>query len=204
MGNEANGSVTGVAVGASANGSTAGAAVGFAANGSDYGAAVGRDANGSTEGAAVGHWAYGDNYGTAMGYASDGYFSGVAVGRQANGMNTNVAIGAYATAGGGTERIAIGLNVANDMDYTARIRGTLCLDGAASETIYWRSTFGYGDWNAKAFTIDHPLDPANKVLRHFCLEGPQVWNVYAGNAQLVNGQAVVELPEYYSALNLVG
>jgi hypothetical protein len=28
--------------------------------------------------------------------------------------------------------------------------------------------------------------------------------VYAGNAQLVNGQAVVQLPDYYSALNLVG
>ena len=57
---------------------------------------------------------------------------------------------------------------------------------------------------ASKLPIDHPLDPENKVLRHFCLEGPQVWNVYAGNAQLVNGQAVVQLPDYYSALNLVG
>jgi len=36
------------------------------------------------------------------------------------------------------------------------------------------------------------------------MEGPDVWNVYAGNAQLVNGFAVVQLPDYYSALNLVG
>lgn len=43
-----------------------------------------------------------------------------------------------------------------------------------------------------------------KVLRHFCMEGPQVWNVYAGNAELVHGRAVIELPDYYTALNKAG
>jgi hypothetical protein len=31
-----------------------------------------------------------------------------------------------------------------------------------------------------------------------------VWNVYAGNAVLAGGTAVVELPAYYSALNRAG
>jgi hypothetical protein len=114
-----------------------------------------------------------------------------------------VAIGYQANAQGGTERIAIGHNVTNEYDRSARIRGTLYLDGGTG--IVYRSTFGEGNWiSAKAFTIDHPLDPQNKILRHFCLEGPQVWNVYAGNVQLVNGRAVVQLPDYYCALNLVG
>ncbi|MBI2440848.1 MAG: hypothetical protein HYV35_05690 [Lentisphaerae bacterium] len=93
-------------------------------------------------------------------------------------------------------------NVTNDRNYTARIRGDLYLDGGTN--IWTNSNFGSSVWGIKAFTIDHPLDPENKILRHYCLEGPQVWNVYAGNVQLVNGQAVVELPDYYSALNLVG
>ena len=56
----------------------------------------------------------------------------------------------------------------------------------------------------KAFTIDHPLDPQNKVLRHYCLEAPEVWNVYKGNVMLKEGKATVTLPEYYDRLNLVG
>lgn len=59
-------------------------------------------------------------------------------------------------------------------------------------------------YTTKAFTIDHPVDPVNKVLRHFCMEGPQVWNVYAGNAKLRNGRAIVYLPDYYTKLNKVG
>ena len=50
--------------------------------------------------------------------------------------------------------------------------------------------------------IDHPLDPCGKVLRHACLEGPVVQNVYNGTAVLdQNGEAVVKLPDYFEALN---
>jgi len=93
--------------------------------------------------------------------------------------------------------------VTNANDNSVALRGDLYLDGGSS--IYTNvGGFGSSDWGVKAFMIDHPLDPENKILRHFCMEGPQVWNVYAGNVQLVNGFAVVELPDYYSALNLVG
>jgi hypothetical protein len=177
VGRDANGAVVGVAMGSCATGNYWGVAVGDSANGSDNGTAVGKSANG--------------NY-----YA-------VAVGRYANAYNGGVVMGAYANAQGGNEKIAIGNYVTNDIPNSVRIRGTLYLDGGTG--IVYRSNFGEGTtWTTKAFEIDHPLDPQNKILRHFCLEGPQVWNVYAGNVQLVNGQAVVQLPDYYSALNLVG
>jgi hypothetical protein len=30
----------------------------------------------------------------------------------------------------------------------------------------------------KAFIIDHPTDPENKNLKHFCMESPEVLNLY--------------------------
>jgi hypothetical protein len=53
-----------------------------------------------------------------------------------------------------------------------------------------------------SFKIDHPLDPANKFLFHSFVESPDMMNVYNGNARLDgNGQAIVELPDYFEALN---
>lgn len=54
----------------------------------------------------------------------------------------------------------------------------------------------------KAFVIDYPLDPANKKLRHFCIESDEVLNLYRGMVTLdANGQAIVELPAYFEAIN---
>jgi len=54
----------------------------------------------------------------------------------------------------------------------------------------------------KAFRIDHPLDPANKYLHHVSVESPEMKNVYDGVAVLDhNGEAVVQLPEWFEALN---
>lgn len=55
---------------------------------------------------------------------------------------------------------------------------------------------------AKAFQIDHPLDPANRYLYHFAVESPDVRNQYQGVITLdAAGQAVVALPDYFDALN---
>ena len=51
------------------------------------------------------------------------------------------------------------------------------------------------------FLIDHPLDPKNKILRHSFTESPEMMNIYKGRAKLVGGKAVVELPDYFDALN---
>ena len=53
------------------------------------------------------------------------------------------------------------------------------------------------------FLIDHPLDPANKVLRHSFVESPDMMNIYNGNVTLeADGGATVVLPEYFETLNM--
>ncbi len=60
-----------------------------------------------------------------------------------------------------------------------------------------------GTAQLKAFTIDHPTDPANKVLRHFSAEGPEALLLYRGTATLnESGTAVVALPEYFATLSV--
>ena len=55
---------------------------------------------------------------------------------------------------------------------------------------------------AVAFKIDHPLDPANKYLYHSGVESPDMKNVYDGVVRLDDaGEAVVELPDWFEALN---
>lgn len=52
------------------------------------------------------------------------------------------------------------------------------------------------------FMIDHPIDPENKYLSHSSVESPDMKNVYDGVAVLnAQGEAVVELPNYFEALN---
>jgi hypothetical protein len=53
-----------------------------------------------------------------------------------------------------------------------------------------------------SFQIDHPLDPANKFLCHSFVESPDMMNIHNGNVILDSaGEAVIELPEWYGALN---
>jgi len=63
----------------------------------------------------------------------------------------------------------------------------------------------YGDFAAtggKSFIMDHPLDPANKFLKHYSIESNEILNVYRGTVRLdANGEAVVYLPDYFEAIN---
>jgi hypothetical protein len=53
-----------------------------------------------------------------------------------------------------------------------------------------------------SFKIDHPLDPENKYLYHSFVESPDMKNIYDGVAELdARGEAVVTLPDWFSALN---
>lgn len=53
-----------------------------------------------------------------------------------------------------------------------------------------------------SFVIDHPLDPKNKLLYHSFVESPDMKNIYDGIVELdEKGQAVIELPLYFLALN---
>jgi hypothetical protein len=54
----------------------------------------------------------------------------------------------------------------------------------------------------KNFKIDHPLDPEHKYLYHASVESSDMMNIYNGNVVLdENGEAWVELPEWFEALN---
>ena len=72
---------------------------------------------------------------------------------------------------------------------------------ASLDRIYAMTDLASG--GTKTFMIDHPLDPANKYLRHFAIESNEVLNVYRGNV-ICNelGEAVVVLPSYFSAINV--
>ncbi len=55
----------------------------------------------------------------------------------------------------------------------------------------------------KSFMIDHPLDPANKFLKHFSMESPEALNMYRGQTNLdANGEAVITLPAYFKEINI--
>ncbi|MDC8003370.1 hypothetical protein POV27_04870 [Aureisphaera galaxeae] len=55
---------------------------------------------------------------------------------------------------------------------------------------------------AKAFKIDHPLDPENKYLVHNSIESNERINIYSGNVTTnEEGYATVQLPNYMTALN---
>ncbi|ABF39195.1 hypothetical protein Acid345_0190 [Candidatus Koribacter versatilis Ellin345] len=55
---------------------------------------------------------------------------------------------------------------------------------------------------AHSFTIDNPLDPAGKFLRHASVESSEMKNMYDGTVTTdEQGQAVVRLPEWFEALN---
>jgi trimeric autotransporter adhesin len=54
----------------------------------------------------------------------------------------------------------------------------------------------------KDFKIDHPLDPANKYLFHASVESSEMMDIYSGNVRLDdNGNAVVQLPNWFQAVN---
>ena len=59
-----------------------------------------------------------------------------------------------------------------------------------------------GASGTKSFRIDHPLDPENKWLLHYCSEGPEPLNVYSGTVTTDGkGFADVQLPDYFVEVN---
>ena len=65
--------------------------------------------------------------------------------------------------------------------------------------------FSNGDTGAtgtKSFVIDHPDDPANKILKHFSIESNEILNLYRGTEEFdSNGTAIITLPSYYNSIN---
>jgi hypothetical protein len=88
-----------------------------------------------------------------------------------------------------TDQLNLYLNLSAASNSTLKITGNVQITGSLSK--------GSG-----SFLIDHPQDPANKVLRHSFVESPDMMNVYNGIVVLnANGEAVIELPGYFDSLN---
>jgi hypothetical protein len=76
-----------------------------------------------------------------------------------------------------------GSGMAGDFQGDVRVTGTLFKPGGG-------------------FRVDHPLDAENRYLAHSFVESPEMKNVYDGVVTLdADGQATVELPAWFEALN---
>jgi hypothetical protein len=151
-----------------------------------------------------------------VGFSSGANGVGAVVGRAdgagygVRGFNTSTGYGVLGQAGisGGT---GIGgrfenVNAANTSDAfqvvtnssgnAARFTGNVVVNG--NLTVSGTVAKGGG-----SFKIDHPLDPANKYLYHSFVESPEMKNIYDGVIKLdANGDAIVDLPNYFQAVNM--
>jgi hypothetical protein len=104
-----------------------------------------------------------------------------AAGGDASGANRTGGTAIIAYSGRGLNGATEGL--AGDFNGNVQVIGTLFKAGGS-------------------FRIDHPLDPENKYLSHSFVESPDMKNIYDGVVSLdTNGEAVVEMPEWFGALN---
>jgi hypothetical protein len=192
LGNWANAGNYGTAVGRIANGSGYGVALGLYASGTNYGVAVGKDSLGSVYGIAVGTYAIGNNYGVAVGKDANGSFSGTALGSYANGTNSGVAIG-FTAVGAGRGNIALGGDsswtkpavVPNGWTDTAEIgRGTATLQGGLNFR-------GYGIVDSNGVVVA-PISTTNLTVQGVISgNGSGLTNLSA--SQLVTGQLPVSV-----------
>jgi hypothetical protein len=148
-----------------------------------YGKSVPQDYHGfggEFEGGYVGAMGYvfptgGDLYYGLSGHCDGG--TGINTGVRGSAVGSNVNYGVYGTAGGGVENWA---------------------------GYFLGSVYASVDFVSPTATlqIDHPLDPADQYLRHACVTSSEMKTVYDGTVVLDSaGEASVELPEWFEALN---
>jgi hypothetical protein len=113
--------------------------------------------------------------------------------------NSNDPIGVYSQSAGAVDGYGIGVEGRGGW-YGIRGVQTGGIAGWAQYGVY--STGDSGASGAKTFLIDHPLDPANKALRHYSIESNEITNMYRGIIKLdATGKATVNLPNYFNAAN---
>jgi hypothetical protein len=130
-------------------------------------------------------------YGEALGSGGTGV----------SALATSNGVWGQATAAGGNGVVGIANNGptaygvwgSSSSGYAGYFSGNVLVNGNLSAT------------GAKPFKIDNPLDPQHQYLYHYAVESPQVQNQYDGAVVLdAQGQAVVQLPAYFSAINAAG
>jgi hypothetical protein len=104
------------------------------------------------------------------------------------GIGTGEAVRGYSH-GTGTNYAIVGSASGGTTNWAGYFIGNVNVIGTLSKT-------------AGSFRIDHPLDPEGQYLQHSFVESPDMMNVYNGNVVLDGrGEAWVELPEWFEALN---
>lgn len=188
-------------------------------NGADFAAGVFGESSTSTIAGVYGY----NPFGTAVVSRTDGGSTGLlALNNNANGQAIYAAgpTGIYAQGGGGQFDYGVEGRGANGGNFQVQNNtgGTACR-GANNQAVssgygvYGRhfDSDGYavfaegktGATGTKSFVIDHPLDPTNKTLSHYCTEGPEPLNVYRGRTVTDGrGQAWVTLPDYFDEINI--
>jgi hypothetical protein len=107
-------------------------------------------------------------------------------------VSSDTALWANSTSGAGVDARSSsgnGISASSTSGYAGYFSGKVAVTGTLSK--------GGG-----SFKIDHPLDPEHKYLYHSFVESPDMMNIYNGNVVTDgDGRAVVELPEWFEALN---
>ncbi len=167
---------------------------------------IGGGAGNVAEGAyaAVGGGRYNGAFGgfatVACGYGNFAHGSYAAVGgglyNYASGGNATVA-GGYADTSAGNYSFTAG----NHSVVPSAYNNSTAFNGHAA-TASGQTRVGALAKTSGTFTIDHPLDPMNKILNHYFVESPEMVLIYRGIAVTgASGRAEVQLPDYYDALN---
>lgn len=114
-------------------------------------------------------------------------------------VNNNSSIGLYGYYDGGTvKRDGTGVK---GISQAGNGRGYGVYGQGNKYGVYANGNLGAS--GTKSFAIDHPLDPENKILKHYAIESPEVLNMYRGNIVLDNsGEASVQLPDYFLEINI--
>jgi hypothetical protein len=168
-----------------------GGGYGIIATGGDTDSGVGGNgvsAKGGNSGNGLGGWSVdargGDVASCCNGVHSNAGTGGIgvrAIGGNSFGFGRRGGFGLDVYPGQGVGGAAIGI--------AARFNGDVQVNGVLSKA-------------GGSFKIDHPLDPENKYLYHSFVESPDMKNIYDGVISLdANGEAVVEMPEWFGALN---
>jgi hypothetical protein len=119
-------------------------------------------------------------YGT--GVAGQGYYGVL-------GTASSGGYGVYGTANSANSYAVYGQSFGQSNNYAGYFAGDVYVAG-------------YLTGPHKTFLIDHPLDPANKLLRHSVVESNEIKNLYDGVVVTdAKGSATVELPDWFEALN---
>lgn len=169
-----------------------------AATGTNFG---GRFSTNSTSGLGVAGYATATSGSPAAIYGECQAPSGSAVrafnlAQSSSGFLGNGIYGAH-----GVSNAAAGMGVRGESRTTTSGVGVYGLTtNPAGFGVYSLGRFGAS--GTKQFQIDHPTDPANKYLNHYCTESPEVLNAYRGTVTLdVSGSAQVLLPPYFARIN---